>query len=37
MVESCEQCIYWRDCPCGYSLHNAACFVISKKSEPEQK
>ena len=28
-LDNCIQCIYNIDCPCGYSLHNAACLTIA--------
>ena len=30
ILENCTDCIYNKNCPCGYSLHNAACLTISK-------
>lgn len=33
----CKDCVYEKECPCGYSLHNAACLTIQKKRKPVRK
>jgi len=30
-IVECKDCIYMDACPCGYSLHNAACLTIAKR------
>lgn len=27
---NCNDCYYQKECPCGYSFHNAACLTIQK-------
>lgn len=28
---TCNNCIFCRNCPCGYSWNNAACLIIQSK------
>ena len=30
IIEDCSRCYYSKNCPCGYSLHNAACLTVAK-------
>ena len=34
---TCKECKYSDNCPCGYSLHNAACLVIQKPKDKKKK
>lgn len=33
---TCKECKYSDNCPCGYSLHNAACLVIQKPKDKKK-
>lgn len=32
----CSECKYSELCPCGWSLHNAACLTIQKPKEASE-
>lgn len=34
-VENCNKCQYGFKCPCGNSLHSAACLNIAKEGKPK--
>lgn len=29
-VNNCNNCVFFLNCPCGYSFHNAACLMLAK-------
>lgn len=28
---NCNNCLFWRDCPCSYSYNNSVCLTIQSK------